>query len=530
MGGLEMLGLLGTGLLGNQLGGEGGDIWSRLTDPEGILFPHEGMANKKNGTDTTATPIIPEALQSLIDRTAGRQSSFQDALWAQMMPGAGAGWPGAGGGDDGGGGGDDGGGGGGGDDGGGLPPVVREIPGDHDGDNDGHTVHKPDWWRDYGPGDDPFDFLSIYGSPSLRKDRLDAGSGGAQERDLPGAGGAQNRDQPGSTGGGSLTSVWDLLNRVPRVDQPGNPPVRDTPGGGGGTPPASWIPSGDWSPSEQGILGDNSRGIAGSNQLLDDAVAAIYGLTNAPEEYASARGIFGRMGQGPEEWSSARELIDGMGTAPEEYRSAREIVNAMRGQSARQADGSGLQEDPAYLAAMSAFDSAMRPIIENQASLSGLGRSTAMTNATASQQAQTLLPMVQDYIGRQERSIDRELDTMGRQVTDLMGLGDRAVDRRGRSIESLLGLGDRRMSGWGTQAEGLMGLGDRSYQRRGDQIAGLTGMGDYGRGIAQDQLDSRYNDWLRRAGLFESSMSGPAGLFGSTIGGNTHSDKNGKSE
>lgn len=257
-------------------------------------------------------------------------------------------------------------------------------------------------------------------------------------------------------------SVIDLIRRSGRLDQPRSGGETDAgDGGAGAAPPAGgWIPWQDWTPSADGILGDNSRAIVGSNPLLDDAVSGIYGLTDAPEELGAARGV----------------------------------LDQMRSVSQRQADGAGLEQDPAYLAAMKAFDNAMRPIIENQASLSGLGRSTALTNATASQQAQTLLPLVQDYLGRQERGIDRELGTMGTQFT------------------------------------GLTGLGDRSMERRTQRIAGLTSLGDYGRGIAQDRADSQYNDWLRRAGLFESSLNGPSGLFGSTIGGNTHSDKNGKSE
>lgn len=434
-----------------------------------FLDPAGHFEGKKDGSTTTSTPQLPPALQALLGQTAGRLGVMQNQLWQRMMPGIGnvpPNWPedwrnfgdataleegydGGGNENDDGGGGSGGGGG----DGGGR-------------DTDGRIIHHK----------------------SLL-DQLFGGGSATAEGGLP-AEFLGKAEDAGTDGGamdnGGMLSVRDLIDRFRQQVDP-NPAID---GETGDAPPSDWINFLNWDPSEEGILGDNSRGVVGSNPLLDEAVRQIWGLQDEPPELAAARGLVGRQQIAPEELGAARGLLD-----------------EMRGVSQRQADGAGLQEDPAYLASMQAFEQAMRPMIENQAALSGLGRSTALTNATASQQAQTLLPMVQDYIGRQERSIDRELGTMGQQVQGLFGLGDRSYGRTTDTIGN------------------LMQLGDRSYGRQLDQIGQLGAMGDYGRQIAQDRSDAQYDDWLRRAGMFEQALGGPTGLFGSSIGGQTQADK-----
>jgi len=151
--------------------------------------------------------------------------------------------------------------------------------------------------------------------------------------------------------------------------------------------------------------------------------------------------------------------------------------------------GESIEGDPAIQAAQDRFDSAILPLIENQAALSGLNRSTAMTNASGAQKAQTMLPMIQEAMGREERSIDRRLGTAGNQI------------------------------------QGYMGLGDRTQQRKRDSITDLMGMESYGRGIRQEQSDSQYDDWARQASMFENYLSGPFGLTPSASGTQTTQDK-----
>lgn len=63
--------------------------------------------------------------------------------------------------------------------------------------------------------------------------------------------------------------------------------------------------------------------------------------------------------------------------------------------------GAGLANSPSLTAAQQAFNTAILPTIENQAAVSGLGRSTALTNAIAQAQAQYMLPIVQDELNRE---------------------------------------------------------------------------------------------------------------------------------
>lgn len=63
--------------------------------------------------------------------------------------------------------------------------------------------------------------------------------------------------------------------------------------------------------------------------------------------------------------------------------------------------GLGLATSPSLAAAQQAFERNIQPGIENQAATAGLGRSTALTNSLASAEAQYMLPLVQEELGRE---------------------------------------------------------------------------------------------------------------------------------
>jgi hypothetical protein len=62
-----------------------------------------------------------------------------------------------------------------------------------------------------------------------------------------------------------------------------------------------------------------------------------------------------------------------------------------------------LEQSPTVQAGTRYYQSAIQPGVENQATLSGLGRSTALTNALATTQAQTMLPLFEQEQQRRER-------------------------------------------------------------------------------------------------------------------------------
>ena len=79
----------------------------------------------------------------------------------------------------------------------------------------------------------------------------------------------------------------------------------------------------------------------------------------------------------------------------------------LQGIAERTPTGAGLESRPAVLAAQRAFRQGSVPTIVNQATLAGLGRSTALTNALAGAEAQFLLPVIQGELAREERGIER---------------------------------------------------------------------------------------------------------------------------
>jgi hypothetical protein len=131
----------------------------------------------------------------------------------------------------------------------------------------------------------------------------------------------------------------------------------------------------------------------------------------------------------------------------------------------RKVTGANIQASPSFQAANQAYETAIQPTIENQSVLSGLGRSTALTNASAAARAQYLQPTIEAELGREER---------------------------------------------GNQTEAQMLL---------SQIQALTGAGGTERGITQAEYEAQKADELRRQALAEEAVYQPLGaLTPSTIG------------
>jgi hypothetical protein len=145
-----------------------------------------------------------------------------------------------------------------------------------------------------------------------------------------------------------------------------------------------------------------------------------------------------------------------------------------------------LDQSPTIKAAMAAFNAQALPTLQNQANLSGLGRSTAATNAIANAQGQMMTPLLQDELARQERSAVRTSEATQQQIQDLLQL---------------------------TGAE---------QGRQEQAVTGLMQTGGVQRGVGQSQLDAQFQDYLRRQGLSEEGTMLPLGqgmpsAFGSQV-------------
>jgi hypothetical protein len=132
----------------------------------------------------------------------------------------------------------------------------------------------------------------------------------------------------------------------------------------------------------------------------------------------------------------------------------------------RRVTGENLSTSPSLAAARQAYETSVLPGVENTAAVSGLGRSTALTNARAASEAAYLAPTIEAELAREER---------------------------------------------GNQNEQAMTLA---------QLQALLSGGGLERGVEQAGYEAEQSDLLRRQALAETGLFGPAGaqLLPSAIG------------
>jgi len=221
------------------------------------------------------------------------------------------------------------------------------------------------------------------------------------------------------------------------------------------------------------------------------------------------------------------------------------------GLSDRQVTGANIQQDPAFQAAIQAFESTIMPTIQNQAALSGLGRSTGLGQSLAAGQAQYLLPVIQDTLAREERGLERGLgarqfgiqtaadlglqEAMARERgiqrgTDIgqFGLGTAAQlglegarfeeSRIGRELDAVLQQALAGERGTERQQQALQFLsgtqasaGAQDLARQQQQFQQLFGLGESEQAYSQGARDRDTQEYLRRQALAEQSLFGPFG-------------------
>lgn len=103
----------------------------------------------------------------------------------------------------------------------------------------------------------------------------------------------------------------------------------------------------------------------------------------------------------------------------------------------RRITGDTIANSPSLAAAKEAYRTSIQPGVENAAAVSGLGRSTALTNAMASSEAQYLQPTIEAELGREERGLQNEKDMTLAQIQALMSGGglERGIEQTGYESE-----------------------------------------------------------------------------------------------
>jgi len=264
-----------------------------------------------------------------------------------------------------------------------------------------------------------------------------------------------------------------------------------------------------------GFLDPNPAGVADLSGTTTRAIGGIPGIGETPEaEVAARRGIGslpGIAGRTP----GTERLSDIAGT---------EISNQRLSDIAGQGvSAEALRNSPFLSAADDFFKSEILPGIENRATLSGLGRSTAVTNATSKTRAANALQALQAAQSGEEARISRILGAertgqqleegrVGRQIgaeTTGIGVRERGIGREAAAVESGI--------------QNLRGLGGAETGRRLSEFeAGLRG-GDIERGVEQERFNAENADAIRRQGISEQALFGPLGQLPSTFGQTTRS-------
>jgi hypothetical protein len=118
-------------------------------------------------------------------------------------------------------------------------------------------------------------------------------------------------------------------------------------------------------------------------------------------------------------------------------RKAAGMVPQIQQQAQRRVSGETLRTDPSFAAAQEAYNTAIMPGIENRAAVSGLGRSTALTNADAAARAAYLQPTIENVFGREERALGTERDAVlqAMQAYSQTGGVERGIEQAGYEAE-----------------------------------------------------------------------------------------------
>ena len=148
----------------------------------------------------------------------------------------------------------------------------------------------------------------------------------------------------------------------------------------------------------------------------------------------------------------------------------------------RMATGAGVGTDPGVLAASEAFEDLMAPAIQNQMGLAGLGKSSSLANSLALAKSQYMLPLVQDYLAREQTALQSQAQMYGAMVPQLGTLGMQETSRLSQAL---------------TQAE---------------QMGGTR------RSIEQEANVANYQDFLRQQALAEEALFPYKDILTASIG------------
>lgn len=316
-----------------------------------------------------------------------------------------------------------------------------------------------------------------------------------------------------SSGGGSPPSGG---GKGSGSSPPGGAPQQG--GKPGGSPFSSG--AGGFQPG-QGFFDFNPRDIAGLNSFQTGAGGLATGMPGAGQGYMDAASqLYGSMAGGQGFMNQAVNESGALTGLPGTGSEAMDLYRSIPGLASQQVTGANIDQDPAIRAAQDKLKNVVAPMIADSAGLQGLGTSSAVGNAMGKVSAETMLPLIQDAMGREERGIDRAIGGTMSSAGGLMG----GAGMESQNLLSRLGIlqNAEQMGQQGTQAaaQGMQGLGQFDLQRLAQSIGTIGGLGGQYRDVEQQQLNAPYEEQMRLFSEGLNSVYGPfnmvSGMMGAT--------------
>ena len=286
-----------------------------------------------------------------------------------------------------------------------------------------------------------------------------------------------------------------------------------------------------WTPSDEGILGDNSRNIVGPSPWEQMAAHLSTTLTEGQPAYGKASNLWDQL-SGLNKYERETNRLAGIyadpRNKPQESKMAKDWLNRARLASAKGVDFEGYESDPLFQQQMEAWEANVDPTITNAANAMGLGRFGVKAAAKGLSKTTAVRDAMKEYLTQGNINKDRNIGTLMGGASQLGDLGRDVDARRARNLQTRTGLGSDLRTGRTTAAQGFQGLGDRAQQSKLDAISNLMNAGGTMRGIRQEQADAPWEDFMRRGAAFEGSLSGPMGMIPGMYGSSSTSQKKNK--
>ena len=338
------------------------------------------------------------------------------------------------------------------------------------------------------------------------------------------SGGKSGGGKGGSTGGADGGSAGGFGGKG------GSTGGADGAGGGTGGKSGSPFSSGSAAYNPGGGFFDfQARPIAGLNEFQQGAGGLASGLPSAGQGgMDAASNLYDQLAGGQGYMDQAVGESEALGSLSATAEEALDMYRGIGDRADQKVTGANVHSDPAMKAAQAQLKDVISPMVADQAGLSGLGSSSAVTNAMGKVSAETLLPLIQDSMAREERGIDRGISGQLAGAGGLMsgaGMESQNLLSRLGVLQNAESLGQQ-----GTQAaaQGHQSLGGMDIDRLLSSVGAIGGLGNEYRGVEQEQLDAPYNEQMRQFEEALNAMYGPLNMIGGTMGASSTGGGKGK--